>query len=59
MHGVAFRLYDGSPFPICPINKLSVKGHIEFKPHSLRDNSGQVVLPVEGYGPMSSPEASG
>jgi DNA-binding XRE family transcriptional regulator/HPt (histidine-containing phosphotransfer) domain-containing protein len=37
MHAGAFREYDGSPFPISPINEPSVKGQIELKPLSLDD----------------------
>lgn len=59
MHAVASRLYDGSPFPISPINEPSVKGHIELKPHSLHDSWRQVAPLAESYGSMPFPEASG
>jgi len=37
MYPGAFRAYDGSPFPISPINETQIRGQIELKPHSLDD----------------------
>jgi DNA-binding XRE family transcriptional regulator len=37
MYPGAFHEYDGSPFPISPINESSVRGQIELKPVTLDD----------------------